>query len=65
MEGHMAFENENEDDFSFSKTFQFPSKDATLATGQIFSTPIILNIYGVILIFTGFFWSNPLPTREK
>jgi hypothetical protein len=51
--------------FPFSKTLQFPNKSAFLRPAAFFLTPIIPNLYRAIMIFTGFFGSDPLPTREK
>jgi len=49
--------------FSFQKTIQIPSKSAYFDQPAIFNTPIIHNLYAVILIFFGFFPVDPLPTR--
>jgi len=59
-----AFEQE-EEDFLFSKTSQFPSKSAKSGVDTLLMTPFIPNIYGVIMVFKEFFWSDPLPTPEK
>jgi hypothetical protein len=45
-------------------SLRFPSKTAIPASDQFFSTPMIPNLYGAILNFTGFFWSDPLPTPD-
>jgi len=48
--------------FSFLEIFQFPSKCAVLRPVALTFTPIIPNIYGVIMIFKGIFRADPLPT---
>jgi hypothetical protein len=60
--GILSFENEDEEDFSFSKILQFPSKSAVFDRAAFLETPIIVNIHRVILIFMGFLPSDPLPT---
>ena len=51
--------------FRFSKILKFLSKSAIFAFRKYLETAIIVNIYGVILNFAGFFGSDPHPTREK
>jgi hypothetical protein len=50
--------------FWFSKIAQFPNKTASFHPATFFVTPKIHNLYGAILIFRGFFWSDPHPTRD-
>jgi hypothetical protein len=59
-------EKEGKDvDFSFSEIIHFIGEYAKKGFGRILKTPFSDNIYRVIMIFREFFWSDPLPTREK
>jgi hypothetical protein len=51
--------------FLILKIFQFPSKYALYDPAAFLGALIIINIYGAIMIFAGFFRADPLPTREK
>ena len=44
------------------ETCQFPNESAELRPVALNITPNIPNLYGAILIFRGFFWSDPHPT---
>jgi hypothetical protein len=51
--------------FWFSKIVQFASKSAVFDPAAFYAIAIIPNLYGAIMIFLGFFRSDPLPTPEK
>jgi hypothetical protein len=44
------------------KTFRFPSKSRLSVPAAFLERTISSNIYGAIMIFTGFFPGTPLPT---
>jgi hypothetical protein len=50
--------------FRISKIVQFPSKSAKSGGAALNRTANIVNINGAILIFSGFFWPDPLPTPD-
>ena len=51
--------------FWILEMWRFVGEFADFEFDDAFVMAVIVSVYGAIMNFTGFFWSDPVPTRKK